>query len=427
MEKFVIEGGYPLKGRVTPSGNKNAAAPILAATLLTDEEVVIENVPRIDDIKTMIEIMTDLGVDVKWTGKNKLAVRAKEIGKSSLSPELCRKVRTSLLFAGPMLARLGKVSLPPPGGDVIGRRRIDTHLAALQSLGAEISVDRRYDMRAPSGLRGRGIFLDEASVTATENAIMAAVLARGTTVIENAAMEPHVQELARFLNELGAKISGIGTNTLTIEGVDGLKGGKHTVEPDYMEIGSFIGLGAVTRGEITIENTIPSHLKMILLVFEKLGVKVEIRGNDIIVPPNQKMEIVSDAHDMIPTIYDGPWPAFSPDLMSIALVTATQARGTILIFEKMYESRMYFVDKLINMGAKIVLCDPHRAVVVGPSKLHGDDLISPDIRAGMAILIASLCAEGTSTISNIDQIDRGYEKIEEKLQALGAKIRRVSV
>ncbi len=423
-EKFVIEGGHPLNGVVVPSGNKNGALALLAATLLTDQPVVLKNVPRIKDVKTMLAIMADIGVDIEWSGDHELTVQAKNLKATHLDPALCREIRASILFAGPLLARCGRVYLPLPGGDVIGRRRVDTHLAALRALGAEIEVDAGYKMRA-NKLRGQDIFLDEASVTGTENTIMAACLAEGTTIIRNAACEPHVQNLAHFLNSIGAQISGIGTNTLTIQGVQKLGGGTRRIDSDYLEVGSFIGLAAVTRGELLIKNAVPEHLRMILLMLGRLGVRVEIRGKDVFVPAEQELRVVLDAHGAIPKIDDGIWPAFPTDMMSIAVVVATQAEGTIIIHEKMYEGRLYFVDKLISMGARIILCDPYRAVVVGPSKLHGEQLESPDIRAGMALLIATLCAEGRSEIRNIGQIDRGYERVEEKLQALGAKIERV--
>jgi len=424
-EKFVIEGGRPLQGTVTPSGNKNAALPILAATLLTEEPVTLRNVPDIGDVKTMLALLSDLGVQVHRVDRHTLELQAKEVRKARLDPELCRRIRASILLAGPMLARCGHLELPPPGGDVIGRRRVDTHFLALQGLGAHITVNETYNMRAEA-LRGNDILLDETSVTGTENALMAAVLAKGTTIIRNAASEPHVQDLARFLNQLGARIQGIGSNTLTVEGVERLGGGEFTIGPDYIEIGSFIGLGAVTRGVIRIRNVVREDLRMIRLTFERLGVWIEFDGNDLVVPGGQRLQIVADAHGAIPKIEDAPWPAFPADLMSIALVVATQAAGTILIHEKMFESRLYFVDKLIAMGAQIILCDPHRAVVVGPSQLHGERLESPDIRAGMALLIAALCAEGRSVIRNISQIDRGYERIDEKLRALGAEIERVA-
>ncbi|MEE8163162.1 MAG: UDP-N-acetylglucosamine 1-carboxyvinyltransferase [Anaerolineae bacterium] len=424
MEKFVIEGRHPLKGVVVPSGNKNGALALLAATLLTDQKVVLKNVPRIKDVETMLAIMADIGVDIKWSGDHEVTVQAKDLATTRLDSNLCREVRASILFAGPMLARCGHIYLPLPGGDVIGRRRVDTHLAALRALGAEIEVAAGYNMKVDK-LRGQDILLDEASVTGTENTIMAACLAEGTTIVHNAACEPHVQHLARFLNSVGAQISGIGTNTLTIQGVEKLGGGTCRIASDYLEVGSFIGLAAVTSGELLIKKAVPQHLRMIRLMLERLGVRVEIRGEDVFVPAEQELRVIPDAHGGIPKIDDGIWPAFPTDIMSIAVVIATQTEGTILIHEKMYEGRLYFVDKLISMGARIILCDPYRTVVVGPSKLHGEQLESPDIRAGMALLIATLCAEGRSVIRNIGQIDRGYERIDEKLRKLGAHIERV--
>ena len=424
MEKFVIEGGEPLSGVVTPSGNKNAALPMLAATLLTDEKIVLRNVPRIKDVETMLGILSALGVDIEESGDHELTLQARNVTTTELDPDLCHQIRASILFAGPMLARCGRVHLPPPGGDVIGRRRVDTHLLALRALGVEIEVQGGYRMAA-NELKGQDILLDEASVTATENAIMAACLAEGTTIIRNAASEPHVQDLARFLNGLGARISGIGTNTLTIQGVKKLGGGTWDIGSDYIEVGSLIGLAAVTGGELLIKKAVPEHLGMILLTFKRLGVEVEVRGDEVFVPAEQSLKIASDADGAIPKIDDAPWPGFPTDMMSTAVVVATQAEGTILIWEKMFEGRLYFVDKLISMGARIILCDPHRAVVVGPARLHGERLESPDIRAGMALLIAALCAEGVSEIRNVGQIDRGYERIDEKLRTLGAKIERV--
>lgn len=424
MEEFVIEGGHPLEGTLTPSGNKNAALPMMAAALLTDEKVVLRNVPRIEDIRTMVEIISALGVEIAQTGDHGLTIHAQKVRTTDLHPELCRHIRASILLAGPVLARCGRINLPPPGGDVIGRRRLDTHLMALRSLGAEIEIGHGYAMKT-SELNGQEIFLDEASVTATENTMMAACTARGRTIIKNAASEPHVQELARFLNKLGASISNIGTNTLIVDGVEKLHGGQHEISADHIEIGSFIGAAAVTNGEVLIKNAVPQHLPMILLAFKRLGVTVEIQGQDVFVPREQSLRITTDAHGIIPRIDDAPWPGFPADLMSIATVVATQCEGTILMFEKMYESRMFFVDKLFSMGARIILCDPHRAIVIGPAKLHGETLTSPDIRAGMAMLIAALCAEDRSIIKNIGQIDRGYERIDEKLQSLGARIRRV--
>ncbi len=424
MEKLVIEGGHPLNGLVIPSGNKNGALALLAATLLTDQKVVLKNVPRIKDVETMLAIMADIGVDVEWSGDHEVTVQAKNLTATRLDANLCREIRASMLLAGPMLARCGRIYLPLPGGDVIGRRRVDTHLAGLRALGAEIEIDSGYRMRVDK-LRGQDILLDEASVTGTENLIMAACFAEGTTIVRNAACEPHVQGLAHFLNSVGAQISGIGSNTLTIQGVKTLRGGACRIAPDYLEVGSFIGLAAVTHGELLIKKAAPEHLRMIRLMLGRLGVRVEIRGEDVFVPAEQELRVVPEAHGAIPKIDDGIWPAFPTDMMSIAVVVATQSAGTILIHEKMYEGRLYFVDKLISMGARIILCDPYRAVVVGPSRLHGEQLESPDIRAGMALLIAALCAEGRSVIRNIGQIDRGYERIEEKLRRLGAHIERV--
>jgi UDP-N-acetylglucosamine 1-carboxyvinyltransferase len=424
MQSFVIEGGRPLSGTVRAAGNKNGALPILAACLLTDEPVRLSNVPRIRDVETMTELLADVGADVEWTGPNDVRVHAAGIPKHELDELLCRQIRASFLLAGPLLARLGRVRVPPPGGDVIGRRRLDPHIHAFAELGVEISIDGRYDMAADA-LRGTQIFLDEASVMATENAVMAAVLAEGETLIGNAACEPHVQDLCRFLNSLGSRIEGIGSNVLRIHGVEQLGGGEYRIAPEHIEVASFIGLAAVTGGDVTIADAAPEDLLPILPVFARLGVEVEIDGSSVRVPPNQELEIQDDLGGQIPKVEDGPWPAFPADLTSIAVVTATQARGTILVFEKMFESRLFFVDKLVGMGARIILCDPHRAVVSGPSQLYGERLTSPDIRAGMAMLIAALCAEGTSTIGNIREIDRGYERIDERLRSLGAAIERV--
>jgi UDP-N-acetylglucosamine 1-carboxyvinyltransferase len=424
MEKFIIEGGRPLSGTVTPSGNKNAALPLLAATLLTDEPVTLHNLPSIGDVATMGELLSDVGVSVDKLDANTWRVHACDIRTSELSPELFGLIRGSITLAGPMLARTGRVRLPRPGGDVIGRRRVDTHFLALSALGAEVDTDGTFHLESKR-LRGADILLDEASVTATENAIMVATLASGTTVIHNAACEPHVQDLCRMLCQLGAQIGGIGSNTLTIHGVERLGGGEYTIGPDYMAVGSYIALAAVTGGELLIRGAVPEHLRMVGLVFERLGVHFEARGNDVFVPAGQPLTISPDIGGAIPTIYDAPWPAFPADLMSIAIVVASQSRGTVLMHEKMFESRLFFVDKLIAMGARIILCDPHRCVVQGPSPLRGDEVESPDIRAGMALLIAALCAEGQSIIRNIRQIDRGYERVEEKLRPLGAQIERV--
>jgi UDP-N-acetylglucosamine 1-carboxyvinyltransferase len=424
LDKFIIEGGIQLRGTVTPSGNKNAALPMLAACLLTDEPITLRNVPRIRDVEDMLALLTSLGVEIRESSERDLVLQARNITTTELDREICSRIRTSILFAGPMLARMGRIQLPPPGGDVIGRRRLDTHLHALRALGVEIHVNDGFEMQT-DGLRGRDIFLDEASVTGTENALMAAVLAKGTTIIRNAASEPHVQDLAMLLNKMGARIEGIGSNTYTIHGVDKMCGAEFTIGADYIETGSFIGLAAVTRGELTIKNAAPEHLRMVFLTFARLGIECQVRGNDVFVSAHQTLRVQNDLHDAVPTIADGIWPQFPTDLMSIALVTATQCEGTVLVWEKLFEGRMFWVDKLMNMGGRVILCDPHRAVVVGPSHLHGERLESPDIRAGMALLLAALCARGQSVIGNIGQIDRGYERIEEKLQKLGARIERV--
>jgi UDP-N-acetylglucosamine 1-carboxyvinyltransferase len=426
MEAFVIEGGQPLSGRVKAAGNKNGALPILAACLLSDEPVVLSNVPRITDVETMVALIADLGVDIAWIGRNEVRVGGGHVDRHELDEELCSRIRASFLLAGPLLARRGHATVPPPGGDVIGRRRLDPHIHALRELGADIHVAGRYEMRS-SGLLGRPIFLDEASVMATENTIMAAVLAEGETVIGNAACEPHVQDLCRFLRSLGARIEGIGSNLLRIKGVQSLRGGEWRLAPDHIEVGSFIGLAAVTSGDLTIEDVQPSDLVSILPALERLGVRVEQADSSLRVPPGQELVVRNDLGEQIPKIEDGPWPSFPADLVSIALTVATQAHGTVLFFEKMFESRLFFTDKLVNMGARIVLCDPHRAIVSGPARLYGQRMESPDIRAGMAMLIASLCADGVSTIGNIGQIDRGYERIDERLRSLGARIERVEV
>ena len=425
MESFVIEGGYPLSGRVRAAGNKNAALPIIAACLLTDEPVTLSNVPRILDVETMLDLVLDLGVEVERLGPGGLRIHAADTPRHELDEELCNRIRASVLLAGPLLARCGRAVVPPPGGDVIGRRRLDTHVHAFERLGATVEVDRGYVMEAPE-LLGASIFLDEASVTGTENVVMAAVLAKGDTVLANAASEPHVQDLCRFLVSLGAEIEGIGTNVLRIHGVERLSGGSHRICPDHIEVASFIGLGAITEGEIVIENVVPEHLVAIRPGFERLGVRYEVEDSTVRVPGGQELVVQDDLGAQIPKVEDGPWPAFPADLTSIALAVATQARGTVLVFEKMFENRLFFVDKLVNMGARIILCDPHRAVVSGPARLYGQRMESPDIRAGMAMLIASLCAEGRSTIGNVGQIDRGYERIDERLRGLGARIERVA-
>ena len=427
MEKFVIEGGQTLSGEVTPAGNKNAALPSLAAALLTDCDVTLHNVPVIGDVRTMLQLLSELGVTAEIDGST-VRLCARDARQTPVRPDLFQQLRGSILLAGPMLGRFGRAVVPLPGGDRIGRRRVDTHLLAMEGLGAQIEFDHHgFTMTAPD-LRGSDILLDEMSVTATENAVMAAVLAKGTTTLRNAASEPHVQDLCNLLCVLGADIEGIGSNTLVIRGVDRLGAGEFTISPDYIEIGSYVGLGAVTPGEIRIRGIVPEHLRMVNLVFgDRLGVRMCIDGETLIVSDEQCPTIREDIGGAVPKIDDAPWPHFPADLMSIALIVATQARGTVLIHEKMFESRLYFVDRLIGMGAKIILCDPHRAVIVGPSPLHGQELSSPDIRAGMALLIAALAAQGTSTIANVGQIDRGYQAIDRKLAALGARIERVDV
>jgi UDP-N-acetylglucosamine 1-carboxyvinyltransferase len=422
-ESFLIEGGQPLNGSIRVAGNKNAALPIIAACLLTDEPVTLSNVPAITDVETMLELAADLGADVEHFGEGRVRVHAHQIAKHELDEELCSRIRASILFAGPLLAREREAIIPPPGGDVIGRRRIDTHIDAFERLGAEAHANRRLQLRT-TGLRGTHLFLDEASVTGTENAVMASVLAVGETVIGNAACEPHVQDLCAFLNALGARISGIGSNVLRIEGVERLHGGEWRICPDHIEVASFVGLGAVTEGELVIEDVDPTHMVAVWPGFERLGVSWEMDETTIRVA-GQELVIRDDVGSQIPKIEDGPWPSFPADLTSIVLAVATQAEGTVLIFEKMFENRLFFVDKLIGLGARIILCDPHRAIVNGPAKLYGERMVSPDIRAGMAMLIAALCAEGTSTIGNIREIDRGYERIDDRLRALGASIERI--
>jgi UDP-N-acetylglucosamine 1-carboxyvinyltransferase len=420
---FVVEGGRRIHGRIRPAGNKNAALPILAATLLADGPVTLRNVPRIGDVETMLELLRAQGVELAWQDEHTLLADARGARAGDPDPALCAQIRASILLAGPMLARFGRVRLPPPGGDVIGRRRVDTHLLALQRLGAQINVGPTFDFEARK-LNGDDIFLDEASVTGTENALMAAVAAKGRTVLRNAASEPHVQDLARFLVALGAAIEGIGTNTLFVEGARPLAGGEFTLGPDHIEIGSFLGLAAVTDSAVTIEGVRAEDLRSTLLGFERLGVVARLDGGDLVVPAEQARRILPDIGGHVPKLEDAVWPGFPADLMSIALVTATQCDGMVLIHEKLFESRLFFVDKLITMGARIVLCDPHRAVVSGPSRLRGGVVESPDIRAGMAMLLAALAAEGVSEIRNIGQIERGYEKIHERLSSLGAAIER---
>jgi len=423
VPKFVVNGRQRLRGRIRPAGNKNAALPMIAAALLTDEDVVLENVPDIRDVRTLLELVMALGAEVEWVEANQVRIRAREIRRERLDPSAASRIRASILLAGPMVARTGAMQLPPPGGDIIGRRRMDTHFLALTALGADFGFRRDvFGLHAEKGLRGANIFLDEPSVTATENAIMAASLAKGTTVLRNAAAEPHVQDLCNMLIGMGCEISGVGTGTLHIQGTDRLGGGRFRISSDHIEVGSFIGLAAVTRGEILIEDAAPHFLDSTLIGFGRLGIRAEIRGQDLFIPGDQEMRIQMDLGGYIPKIDDGPWPAFPADLTSIALVTATQCEGTILIHEKMFESRMFFADKLVAMGARMILCDPHRVVVVGPSRLHGGTVESPDIRAGMGLLIAALGADGESEIFNVGQIERGYERIDERLRALGADI-----
>ncbi len=419
--QFIVEGGNRLSGSIRPSGNKNAALPIVAAALLSEHPVTLENVPRIRDIETLVELIASVGASVEWTERNTLTIHAKSLRARDLDPALCARIRASILLAAPLLARCGEVQLPPPGGDVIGRRRVDTHFLALEQLGVTVEVGDSFTLKA-SRLRGADVFLDEPSVTATENAMVAAVAATGTTILRNAASEPHVQDLAHFLVALGASIEGIGTNTITVRGATSLSGATHRIGPDHIEVGSFIGLAAVTQSTLRIEQAGVEHLRSTRMGFERLGIVCEVDGADLIVPAEQTRRIQSDLGGHVPKLEDQPWPAFPADVMSIAIVTATQCDGLILMHEKMFESRLFFVDKLIGMGARIVLCDPHRALVSGPTQLRGATVESPDIRAGMAMVLAALCARGQSTINNVGQIDRGYERIDDRLRALGANI-----
>ncbi len=424
MEKFVIKGGAPLSGTLVPAGNKNAALPLLACSLLTAEEVVLHNVPRIRDVQAMLDLLADLGVSVDRRAENTVALSAADVTKTEVDARLAERIRASFLAAGPLLSRFGRTVMPPPGGDVIGRRRLDPHLDAFRALGAHVHANRTYRIEAPNGLRACDFFMDEPSVMGTENAIMAAALTPGSTVIHNAASEPHVQDLARLLLQMGARIEGIGSNVLIVHGSDRLGGADYAIGQDYIEVGSFIALAAVAGGELRISGAANDDLRMTRMAFDRLGCRIEFDGDDVVVPPRQRLRIKDDAGEAISKIEDGPWPAFPADLTSIALALATQAEGMVLVFEKMFENRLFFVDKLVTMGARVILCDPHRAVVSGPSRLHGERMESPDIRAGMAMLVAALCAEGTSEIGNIGQIDRGYERIDERLRALGARIER---
>src|SRR3954451_8073988 len=427
MDKFLIEGGYPLSGTVVPAGNKNAALPALAAALLTSEEVVLRNVPRIRDVEAMLDLLEHLGVEIEWREDNVVSLCAANVDPEVEIPVAkTERIRASFLIAGPLLGRFGRAEIPPPGGDVIGRRRLDPHLDAFRALGATVASNRVYRIEAGDGLRACDFFMDEPSVMGTENALMAAALTPGSTVIHNAASEPHVQDLSRMLTFMGARIEGIGTNQLIVHGAEQLSGCDFQVGPDHIEIGSFIALAAATRGEIRIKDCVRHDLRSSEIAFARLGVQLEFDGDDVIVPGGQDLRVRDDEGLAVSKIEDGPWPAFPADLTSIALALATQADGMVLIFEKMFENRLFFVDKLVTMGARVILCDPHRAVVSGPRRLHGERMESPDIRAGMAMLIAALCAKGESQIGNIRQTDRGYERIDERLRALGARIERVA-
>ena len=421
MSEYLITGGVPLNGTIKVSGNKNAALPCIAAAILTDESVTLKNIPDIEDVRVMLDAFTAIGGEVETLSPNVYKLQLKDIKSSEIPREQAKKIRASILFAGSLLARTGKVILPPPGGDVIGRRRLDTHFLVLTELGSKVKIGDNFTFTAKT-LLGADIFLDEASVTATENAVMAAVLAKGKTILTNAASEPHVQDLCRMLVEMGAQIEGIGSNILTINGVKKLSGCEFEIGADFMEVGSFIGLAAATGGDLHIHGARYEDMRPAKNAFGKLGVFWAHEGTVIHVPKNQSMEVNHDLGGMIPKIDDAPWPGFPPDLISIVIVVATQIKGTVLIHEKMYESRMFFVDKLIGMGARIVLCDPHRAVISGPAKLHGSELISPDVRAGMAMLIAAMAAEGKSVIRNVYQIERGYEHLTDRLASLGAQI-----
>src|SRR5688572_7543315 len=426
MEKLLIEGGVPLSGTIVPAGNKNAALPLLACSLLTDQRVVLHNVPRIRDVEAMLDLLADLGVKIERKAENTVSLQADDVKGTELRAPLAKRIRASFLVAGPLLGRFGSALMPPPGGDVIGRRRLDPHLDAFRALGATVEHGRDVRITAPDGgLQACDFLMDEPSVMGTENALMAAALTDGTTVIRNAASEPHVQDVARMLNKMGAAIEGIGSNVMQVHGVSELGGCEHTVTPDHIEIASFMALAGVTGGELRIQGCVADDMRMIRMVFQRLGLRTELEGDDIVVPGGQELVVERDAGDYQSKVEDGPWPAFPADLTSIAVALATQSRGSVLIFEKMFENRLFFVDELITMGAEITICDPHRAIIIGPRRLRGQRLSSPDIRAGMAKLIAALCAEGTSEIHNVQQIDRGYERIDERLGALGARIERV--
>jgi UDP-N-acetylglucosamine 1-carboxyvinyltransferase len=427
VEKFIIEGGVPLSGTITPAGNKNGALPILAACLLTSDEMILRNVPRISDVEAMMMLLRTLGARVEWLGASEVLVDASTVDSTEVDRGLAEAIRASFLLAGPLLGRFGNARMPPPGGDVIGRRRLDPHLDAFRALGAVVDAKREDIVLTapPLGLSPCDFLMDEPSVMATENALLAAALTRGPTVIRNAASEPHVQDLARLLVTMGAAVDGIGSNVMTVHGQASLRGCTHTIAPDHIEIGSFMALAGVTGGELIVKDTVPADLRMIRLVFERLGLRSELHGADVIVPGNQRLVIRNDAGDYMPKVEDGPWPAFPADLTSIALALATQAEGSVIIHEKMFENRLFFTDKLQLMGAAITICDPHRAIVVGPRRLRAARVDSPDIRAGMAMLIAALCADGTTEIGNVRHIDRGYERIDERLRALGARITRL--
>ena len=424
MEKFVIEGGVPLNGEVTPAGNKNAALPLVAACLLTDEPIVLQNLPQIKDVSVMRQLIESLGGQVDDLDSTSWRITARDLRPADLNPDICRRIRASILVAGPLAARVGEFKLPPPGGDVIGRRRLDTHILSLRALGADVQYDRGFSFKS-TGLRGADFLMDEASVTATENAIMAAVTAKGDSVIHNAASEPHVQELCQFLNVLGAQIEEIGSNTLHIHGVPKLHGGEYTIGPDYIEVISFVGAAAVTHGSVRIKNAGVKNLKMVGHIFERMGVRWDVENDDLIISSEQDLKIIPDLDGAIPEIKTNVWPAFPTDLISIAITVATQASGSIMFHDWMFSGRMYFTDKLVGMGAKIILCDPYRCLIQGPNQLYGENLESPDIRAGMSMLLAALAAKGQSTIRNISQIERGYHDVDGKLRALGAKIERI--
>ena len=421
--RYLVRGGNTLRGTVRPAGNKNAALPAIAATVLAEGPVELDNMPRIRDVETMLAILAELGAGVEWLDTNHVRIDPRPLENKPLDPRLCARIRASILLAGPLLARFGTVKLPPPGGDVIGRRRVDTHFLALEQLGASLNLGEQYEIEGKH-LKGAEIFLDEPSVTGTENALMAAVKAEGRTVLRNAAAEPHVQDVARLLVAMGAQIEGIGTNVYTVHGGKALHGCQYAIGPDHIEIASFIGLAAVTNSPLTIDGVRPDDLRSTLLGFERLGVRPQVDGDRLLVAAGQERRVRPDLGGHVPKLEDGPWPAFPADAMSIAVVTATQCEGMVLIFEKMFESRLFFVDKLIGMGARIVLCDPHRAVISGPAQLRGGTVESPDIRAGRAMLLAALAAEGQSTIHNVGQIERGYEQIDSRLRALGARIER---